>query len=230
MSRMEQQRSQLGTADGAPHKRQRLAAKDRRRQLILAAIQVFAQKGFRGTTTKEIAAAAGVAEAMIYRHFATKEDLYSAILDYQAEQIDTEAWLGELKEYAQKRDDEGLFITVAKRVFLQYQGGREFLSLMLRSALEGHELAPKFLRRQILPLHSYLVRYVIERQREGAFRQCDAEAAVRAFEGMLNHCGMVNELFDSEILGVSPEAVVSTFTDIFLHGIELPEGEKAQSI
>jgi len=49
-----------------------MAGEDRRRQLIEVAIELFSQRGFAGTTTKEIAAAAGVTEAVIFRHFATK--------------------------------------------------------------------------------------------------------------------------------------------------------------
>src|SRR5215210_3469870 len=62
----------------------RMAGEERRLQILLVAISLFAQKGFRGTTTKEIAQAAGVSEAMVFRHFATKEELYSAILDHKA--------------------------------------------------------------------------------------------------------------------------------------------------
>src|ERR1051325_9091837 len=61
-----------------------MAGEERRRQILVVAISLFARKGFRGTTTKEIAQAAGVSEAMVFRHFATKEELYSAILDHKA--------------------------------------------------------------------------------------------------------------------------------------------------
>ena len=69
------------SAEKPPH---RMAAEKRRQQIIDVAIQLFSQKGFRGTTTKEIALAAGVNEAIIFRHFATKRDLYSAIIDQKA--------------------------------------------------------------------------------------------------------------------------------------------------
>ena len=62
----------------------RMPAEDRRRQIIGVAIRLFSQKGFRGTTTKEIAAAAGVNEAIIFRHFVTKSELYSAMIDEKA--------------------------------------------------------------------------------------------------------------------------------------------------
>ena len=62
----------------------RMAGEERRDQLLRVAMSLFSNHGFRGTTTKEIAHAAGVSEAMVFRHFATKEDLYAAILDHKA--------------------------------------------------------------------------------------------------------------------------------------------------
>jgi AcrR family transcriptional regulator len=60
----------------------RMAAADRRRQLVEAAIGVFTDGSYRGTTTAEIARAAGVSEPILYRHFASKRDLYLAALDH----------------------------------------------------------------------------------------------------------------------------------------------------
>jgi len=61
----------------------KLPAADRRRQIIEVAMALFSAKGFEGTTTREISRAAGVSEAIIFRHFATKEDLYAAIIDFR---------------------------------------------------------------------------------------------------------------------------------------------------
>ena len=62
----------------------RMAGEERRLQILAVAVSLFSNRGFRGTTTKEIAQAAGVSEAMVFRHFATKEELYAAILDHKA--------------------------------------------------------------------------------------------------------------------------------------------------
>src|ERR1700687_2809897 len=62
----------------------RMAGDERRMQILRCAVSLFSQRGFRGTTTKEIAHAAGISEAMVFRHFATKEELYSAILAHKA--------------------------------------------------------------------------------------------------------------------------------------------------
>src|SRR5579859_1816106 len=54
-----------------------------RRQLILeAALDVFAEQGFEGATTKEIAARAGVTHGLIYFYFASKEDLFQAVFEH----------------------------------------------------------------------------------------------------------------------------------------------------
>ena len=58
----------------------RLDAEERRAAIIDAALPLFARKGFAATTTKEIAAAAGVSEGLIFRHFPSKAALYEAIL------------------------------------------------------------------------------------------------------------------------------------------------------
>lgn len=56
----------------------RLPAPERRRQILAAALRVFARRGFHGATTRLIAEEAGVAEALLYRHFASKHDLFVA--------------------------------------------------------------------------------------------------------------------------------------------------------
>ena len=61
--------------------RPRLTSVKRRQAIVEAVRAVFAEKGFDGTTTRELAEAAGVSEALIYRHFPSKESLYAAMLD-----------------------------------------------------------------------------------------------------------------------------------------------------
>ena len=58
---------------------QRLSAEQRREAIVQAALPLFARKGFANTTTRELAEAAGVSEALIYKHFPSKESLYSEI-------------------------------------------------------------------------------------------------------------------------------------------------------
>ena len=58
---------------------QRLSAEERREAIVRAALPLFARKGFANATTRELAEAAGVSEALIYKHFPSKESLYAEI-------------------------------------------------------------------------------------------------------------------------------------------------------
>jgi AcrR family transcriptional regulator len=58
----------------------RLDSDERRKAIVEAAVPLFARNGFAGTTTRELAAAAGVSEALLFRHFPSKQSLYREIL------------------------------------------------------------------------------------------------------------------------------------------------------
>jgi TetR/AcrR family transcriptional regulator, transcriptional repressor of aconitase len=58
----------------------RLDNEERRKAIVAAAVPLFARKGFSGTTTKELAEAAGISEALLFRHFPSKKHLYGEIL------------------------------------------------------------------------------------------------------------------------------------------------------
>src|SRR5258708_12632961 len=58
----------------------RLDSDERRKAIVAAAVPLFARKGFTGTTTKELAEAAGISEALLFRHFPSKKNLYGEIL------------------------------------------------------------------------------------------------------------------------------------------------------
>ena len=69
----------------------RLPAAERRRAIVRAALRVFSSTSYAGATTAEIAREAGVSEPVLYRHFASKRDLWIACLDAAWE--DTRTWL-----------------------------------------------------------------------------------------------------------------------------------------
>ena len=72
---------------------------DRQASLISSAAALFAAKGFKGTTTKAIARAAGVSEALVFKYFPTKRALYTAIL---AEKAPLSELLHAVEEVARK--------------------------------------------------------------------------------------------------------------------------------
>jgi len=65
----------------------RLPRAERRRQILTVAAQAFAERGFSGVTMEEIAGRVGVTRLILYRAFASKEDLYRAILNDTAARL-----------------------------------------------------------------------------------------------------------------------------------------------
>ncbi|ALE07527.1 hypothetical protein AL755_21970 [Arthrobacter sp. ERGS1:01] len=63
-----------------PSPRRRLSADDRRAEISGAARSLFATNGYHATTTRELARAAGVSDALLYRHFANKRDLLDFVV------------------------------------------------------------------------------------------------------------------------------------------------------
>ena len=68
--------------------RRKLAAGERREALLAAALPLFARRGWLGTGTRELAAAGGVTEPILYRHFEDKEGLFLAVLERAAVRLE----------------------------------------------------------------------------------------------------------------------------------------------
>lgn len=66
----------------------RLSASERRRAIVAAAKRVFAAAGYHQATTRDIAAAAGVSEGLLYQHFAGKRQLFEAVIEVAVEDLE----------------------------------------------------------------------------------------------------------------------------------------------
>ncbi|WP_447599648.1 TetR/AcrR family transcriptional regulator [Nitrospira sp. Nam80] len=199
------------------------SGRTRQANLIAAATSLFAARGFRGTTTKEIAKAAGVSEALLFKYFPTKRALYAAIL---AEKANLNALVGAIDEVARKRDDERLFSLIAS---YRIRPGADptMLRLLLFSGLEGHELADMFFRKQHRVISDYLAGYIETRIQEGAFRPVDPLLAARAFIGMVVHHRLLHEIYRIP-MHRSHEDTVARYVELFLQGLvhDRPRGRK----
>ncbi len=197
----------------------RMTSEDRRQQIIEVAVTLFSQKGFRGTTTKEIAQAAGVNEAIIFRHFATKSDLYAAIMDHKAQQPNGQSFLEVLENVIASGNDREVFEIIASKVFEFHEHDDTAMRLLLYSVLEGHELAEMIFRNHISRIHLRLAEFVRERVDAGKFRPVDPMAIVRGFMGMVIGHVMHRKFFDrmgSQPPVVSDDQMAKTIADLFL--------------
>ena len=92
----------------------RMRGEERYAAIVRSAIRLFAEKGFRGATTRELASALGVTEPVLYRHFPTKRDLYNAIIEAKAEQASERVHT--LRRYAEAGDDKTFFTRLGELI------------------------------------------------------------------------------------------------------------------
>jgi AcrR family transcriptional regulator len=202
-----------------PRPAPRMTAKDRREQIIEVAVRLFSQKGFRGATTKEIAFAAGVNEAIIFRHFATKNELYAAIIDRKADSAEMKALRSALAGAMEQGNDRQVFETLAFHVLEFHESDDTAMRLLLYSALEGHELAEMITRNHILKTSQQMAEYVKKRMAEGVFRRMDPMAAARGFMGMVIGQVLNKKFFlcaGGQTLNITNRQAAEAFTDLFL--------------
>ncbi|HEU4390510.1 MAG TPA: TetR/AcrR family transcriptional regulator [Blastocatellia bacterium] len=201
----------------APRTQPRMSAENRKRQIVVVAAELFSGKGFSGTTTKEIADRAGVSEAIIFRHFPSKEALYSAILDYKTRESSQQI-RAHLKEAASRKDDVAFFGSLAYSALELHRKDGTLMRLLLYSALEGHELSDIFFGSTAREIRTYVRRYIKQRINDGAFREMDPSVAARAFVGAVIHHAQTRALYKFDDLKMSSRQIADRFVDIFLSG------------
>lgn len=200
----------------------RMSAEERRNQIVQIAAELFSQKGFRGTTTKEVAARAGVSEAIIFRHFATKDDLYAAILGFKIQQAG-ERLTTQLTEAASRKDDRAFFGSLAFEMLEFHCKDESFIRLLLYSALEGHDLSAFVYHSAARDFKERIHRYIQQRIADGAFRQMNPAVAARAFVGMVIHQAEMRTIFKgTDDIKLSNKQCADRFVEIFLGGMLQP--------
>lgn len=196
-----------------------MSGEDRRRQLLEVAIDLFSKKGFGGTTTREIAAAAGVTEAIIFRHFATKQDLYMAILEYRGSATGMEQWVAEAEFFMNAADDEGLFRLIVTKILETYRADSRFERLMIHAALEGHELAVMYHNQMTRGVGMRVKEYIRGRQAAGALLQCDPSTVLCAVAGGAQFFAMQKYMYQLNEDKLSDEQMINDFVRILMLGV-----------
>jgi len=191
---------------------------ERRTHILDAAQHVFATKGFRGASVKELAQAAGVSPGLLYWYFRDKVDLFTSLL---AERINT--GFGELTGQVS--------FDLPPEQFLP-QFGRSYVELLNRPAnaalfkmlISNAATMPDVIRqvesgmieRVLGTVQGYLGRQI----ELGRIRHCDTEMAVRTFMGgLIGYLLLSNILQDERARALPAERLVDGVADVVLHGI-----------
>jgi len=200
----------------------RLSAGKRREQLIQVAVDLFSRKGFKGTTTREIAAAAGVTEAIIFRHFQTKEELYTAIIDRRLNAPDAAAWIAGVRAAMDRDDDEAVVRHLIHAIVSAHRNDPKFERLMLYAALEGNEIAIRHLHQITASIVDLYRKYFLRRQKQGHLRPCLPDVALTAIAGMAQHYALGKYVYELKEQCLSDEQALESFTRIVMDGLRQP--------
>ncbi len=204
----------------AGERKERLSGEERRTQILDVALRLFADKGFSGTRTREIAELAGISETLIFQHFKTKEDLYRAAL---GELFSHHPVMPEVEEKMAKKDDFGVFSTLALHIIRHNQRDPRIMRLAIFSALEGSHLTEVFHRGGETgpPLPELLGGYIKQRIDEGAFNKVNAQIAAQLFiETIFMYVADKQASISGPPLTFSDEETVGTLVRIFLDGLK----------
>jgi AcrR family transcriptional regulator len=176
----------------AGRRTRRLPADERRRTVLDAARRVFAQRGYDGSGTAEIAAACGCSEPIIYRHFPSKQALFAAVL------VDSGQLLRERIEpiFAESEDPLTALIAVADlaardEVFIEISRLR-----MLAVTLVAEPEIQQALSQTVAEMHERLTGLMTRARQDGSLRaDVDPAEAAWLWYGVTLQVGVRGTLF-----------------------------------
>jgi len=188
--------------------------KNRRQDILEAGLKLFAEKGYNGSTTAEIARAAGVADGTIFRHFPTKKDLLIAVLEPKV----LEGLVQLNKEHSEDTPTEFFRCFLRNRLEL-IKKNESLIRLMFAEAqyhIEVREALFNGIIGQAISITKPWFEKGVER---GDFRALPFLPTMRSFMGMV----MIYGLFGHVFIGLSPKKTIEEATDhildLFLHGL-----------
>jgi AcrR family transcriptional regulator len=198
-----------------------LVVRARREQILEAATRVFAEKGFRRATTREVAREAGVSEGTIYNYFEDKDDLLMAILHRLNE---TERRVEDFEEGAAS-DFRGFLEEYLRRRMSLVWENREVFRVVLSEMLVNAELRELYLRRVIEPTMRIAEENFRSRMDQGEVRRTDASLAMRSVAGAVLGLLVLGLLGDEEV-GSRPDEIPVVLAGLLVHGLGATEGDR----
>ena len=183
--------------------RTRLPAKERRTAVVETACRVFAKSSYRGSTTAQIARETGVTEPVLYRHFASKRELYLACLAAAWDQLRL-LW----DKALEREEDPGMWVPTLGQTYLQGRAADRIILIdlwiqALTEAADDLEIR-RGLREQVREVHGFVADVIRRAQEAGGIvseRDADAEAWIFISLGLLSTIdrrltGLVGDEFD----------------------------------
>jgi AcrR family transcriptional regulator len=186
-----------------------------RDRILQAAQRLFAAQGFDGTTTRDLAAAASVAEGTLFRHFPNKK----AILV----EVATQGWIEILTDLLTELSEMGSYKAIAqvmRRRMWNMKKNADMMRVCFMEAQFHPDLRDRIQLEVIGKMTDVAEAFFQEAMDKGIYRQMDAKLVSKVFLGMFAVAGFSNETIASP--DASPQelqAMAEGLADIFLNGV-----------
>jgi AcrR family transcriptional regulator len=186
-----------------------------KQRLLDATLKLISEKGYLGSTTREIAQEAGVTELTLFRHFGTKEKLFEALLR-------THTFLPRLKELLPELDGlsygDSLRL-IATRFLLSLKERKSLVKIMYSEVTTYPEKIKKLYNKFADDLRLTLASYFRGLQKKGLLRTVSPELAAQLFLGMLLSYFRSEEIMrEGGMKKQTMEKHIKEFVDIFMFG------------
>lgn len=178
-------------------------------RILATAAELFARFGYNGASTREIAAAAGVNEVTIYRHYPRKRDLYLAVLSSELQRVHLRGEL--LTQLAEAHSGRAALAGAFELIATTLQQQPQLLRLLQFSALESNDDLDSLLRRHLGELIEVIARYLDPWIARGELRCSSAKSLVLTLAAIVLSRGPLRRVFLGD--ASSANALFETYSE-----------------
>jgi AcrR family transcriptional regulator len=190
-------------------------------RLIDAAVRLFSEQGFNGTSTREIARLADVNESSLFRYFPRKQDLFSVAVQSRLDRVRMgKELLSSLDSQAHPSAVVPLIVSFLVQI-AAFQP--ELVRLFCVGLLELRPDAERVYGRQLAPVFKSMVEYMEVSMHQGRLRRMDAQIAVTALITVIfGYQGLSRVLMDSVTPFTNAAEAATAFTKFWLDALIPP--------
>lgn len=186
-----------------------------RQRILNAAQRLFALRGYDGTTTRDLASAAGVAEGTIFRHFENKKSILI--------EVATQGWVEILTDLLTELSEMGSYKAVAqvmRRRMMRMRENSDMMRVCFMEAQFHPELRDRIQSEVIIKMTDVAEAFFETAMERGIYRRSNPKIVAKVFLGMFAVAGFSNDTIMEP--GASPQQIqemAEGIADIFLNGV-----------
>lgn len=201
-----------GRAESAPTARERI---------LEAALESFAEKGFSGTSTKEIARKARVNEVTIFRQFRSKRALFAAVISERSPLLG----IAERVSLDTKGPVEELLANNVRTVLRMMRANRKMYFVVLGDAWRQPKMRIMAYEEIVKKGVGFVGALMKDLMDAGKMRRMDPEIAARALMGAVQFHFMTTEIMGGGVPSPEEEErIIRGFVSIFVNGVKPEQG------